>query len=221
MRVVLLDDIAGLGDAGAIVEVKNGYARNWLLPKRLAERATADAINRVTLIQRAAEVKRARRRSEAAEKFTVLNGKSITLTVKAGTAGRIFGSITTSAIVEEVRKQLGVELDRRHVQLDEPIKHLGEFEVPLRAAADVTGSVKVVVEPEGPRGQRGRGGAGGRRTAEVETPEQPEAVAEGGGDSNFAEPDQTEPNTSDEAGDGDVVGHVEEKYEQLESEVAG
>src|SRR5688500_8230367 len=98
MRVVLLDDIAGLGEAGAIVVVKNGFARNWLLPKRLAERATADAINRVTLIQRAAEVKRARRRSEAAEKFTVLNGKHITLTVKAGSAGRIFGSITSSAI---------------------------------------------------------------------------------------------------------------------------
>nr|MDQ3023251.1 50S ribosomal protein L9 [bacterium] len=173
MRVVLLDDIAGLGEAGAIVEVKNGFARNWLLPKRLAERATADAINRVTLIQRAAEVKRARRRSEAAEKFTILNGKSITLTVKAGTAGRIFGSITTSAIVEEVRKQLGIELDRRHVQLEEPIRHLGEFEVALRAAADVTGSVKVIVEPEGPRGQRGRGGAGARRGTEA-----PVAVAE-------------------------------------------
>src|SRR5687768_8501847 len=125
MRIVLLDDISGLGEAGSIVEVKNGYARNWLLPRRLAERATADAINRVTLIQRAADVKRARRRSAAAEMFAVLNGKSITLNVKAGTAGRIFGSITSSAIVEEVRKQLGVELDRRHIQLEEPIRHLG------------------------------------------------------------------------------------------------
>jgi large subunit ribosomal protein L9 len=211
MRVVLLDDIAGLGEAGAIVEVKNGFARNWLLPKRLAERATADAINRVSLIQRAAEVKRARRRSEAAEKFAVLNGQSITITVKAGTAGRIFGSITSSAVVDEVRKQLGVELDRRHVQLDEPIKHLGEFDVPLRAAADVTGSVKVLVEPEGPRGQRGRGTAGSRRgAAEAEAaPVVEEAPAMESAEAS-AEPVVESAETAPEA---------EDRYEQIEAEV--
>ena len=224
MRVVLLDDIAGLGEAGAVVEVKNGFARNWLLPRRLAERATADAINRVTLIQRAAEVKRARRRSEAAEKFTVLNGKSISLTVKAGSAGRIFGSITSSAIVDEVRKQLGVELDRRHIQLEEPIKHLGEFDVPLRAAADVTGSIKVLVEPEGPRGQRGRGASGGRRGApEAEAPQSEPLVQTAGdgeitsdnGQSGEVAADSAAVATDAGASDGD------EKYEHIESEVAG
>jgi large subunit ribosomal protein L9 len=218
MRVVLLDDIAGLGEAGAIVEVKNGFARNWLLPRRLAERATADAINRVTIIQRAAEVKRARRRSEAAEKFTVLNGQSITLTVKAGTAGRIFGSITSSAIVEEVRKQLGVELDRRHVQLEEPIKHLGEFDVPLRAAADVTGSVRVIVEAEGPKGQRGRGAAGGRRGAEVaEAPIEQVAPAESG------ELEEGADLTAAAVAEGDETAALpeEEKYAHIEDEVAG
>jgi large subunit ribosomal protein L9 len=222
MRVVLLDDIAGLGEAGAIVEVKNGFARNWLLPKRLAERATADAINRVTLIQRAAEVKRARRRSEAAEKFTVLNGKSISLTVKAGSAGRIFGSITSSAIVDEVRKQLGVELDRRHIQLEEPIKHLGEFEVPLRAAADVTGSIKVVVEPEGPRGQRGRGAAGGRRGSVEETAPvvQSEPMEQTAGDGEILSDGTEGVEASREEAALDTAGG-EDRYEHIEEEVAG
>lgn len=220
MRVVLLDDIAGLGEAGAIVEVKNGFARNWLLPKRLAERATADAINRVTLIQRAAEVKRARRRSEAAEKFTVLNGKSISLTVKAGSAGRIFGSITSSAIVEEVRKQLGVELDRRHIQLEEPIKHLGEFEVPLRAAADVTGSIKVIVEPEGPRGQRGRGAAGGRRGAVAETPATEEPMEQTAGDGEILSDGTEGIEASREEAATEATGG-EDRYEHIEEEVAG
>ena len=221
MRVVLLDDIAGLGEAGAIVEVKNGFARNWLLPKRLAERATADAINRVTLIQRAAEVKRARRRSEAAEKFTVLNGKSITLTVKAGTAGRIFGSITSSAIVDEVRKQLGVELDRRHIQLEEPIKHLGEFDVPLRAAADVTGSIKVIVEPEGPRGQRGRGpgAAGGRRGAVEPESAVEEAPADTPATDEGAE--TSEVTVAQGAEEPAAEAAAEERYETIEQEVEG
>jgi len=214
MRVVLLDDIAGLGEAGSVVEVKNGFARNWLLPKRLAERATADALNRVGLIQRAAEVKRARRRSEAAEKFTVLAGQSITLTVKAGTAGRIFGSITSSAIVSEVKRQLGVDLDRRHIVLEEPIKHLGEFDVPLRAAADVTGTLKVVVEPEGPRGQRGRGSAGARREAPAQVAEAPEVTA----DAAQAEEAPAEGQApAEEAASADT----DERYEQIETEVTG
>jgi len=226
MRVVLLDDIAGLGEAGAIVEVKNGYARNWLLPKRLAERATADAINRVTLIQRAAEVKRARRRSEAAEKFTVLNGKQINLTVKAGSAGRIFGSITSSAIVDEVRKQLGVEVDRRHIQLEEPIKHLGEFDVPLRAAADVTGSIKVLVEPEGPRGQRGRGAAGGRRGGAAESAAETTPMEQTAGDGEITSDGESGSETPETAEGTAASGEAasedgEDRYEHIESEVAG
>lgn len=157
MRIVLLDDIVNLGEAGAVVTVKDGYARNFLIPRRLAELATKDAMNRVTLIRRAAESKRARRKAEAADKFALLSGKSLTITMKAGTQSRLFGAVTAHTIIEEALKQLGIAIDRRHIQLDEPIKHLGEYTVPLRASADVTGELKVVVEAEGPKGQRGGG----------------------------------------------------------------
>jgi large subunit ribosomal protein L9 len=147
MKIVLLDDLVNVGQAGEIVEVRNGYARNYLLPKKLAERATKDALNRVMLIKRAADVKRARRMQEAAGKFALLAGKQLIIRMKAGTEGRIFGAVTSAMIADEVQIQFEVDLDRRHIMLDEPIKHLGEFHVPLRASADVTGEVLVVVEP--------------------------------------------------------------------------
>jgi large subunit ribosomal protein L9 len=146
MKIVLLDDLVNVGQAGEIVEVRNGYARNFLLPKGLAERATADALNRITLIKRAADVKRAKRMAEAAGKFALVAGKPLVIRMKAGTEGRIFGAVTSAMIADEVKIQYEVDLDRRHIMLDEPIKHLGEFNVPLRASADVTGELRVVVE---------------------------------------------------------------------------
>jgi large subunit ribosomal protein L9 len=147
MKIVLLDDLVNVGQAGEVVDVRNGYARNFLLPKGLAERATADSLNRIKLIKRAAEVKRAKRMAEAAGKFALLTGKQLVIRMKAGTEGRIFGAVTSAMIADEVMIQFEVELDRRHIMLDEPIKHLGEFHVPLRASAEVTGEVLVVVEP--------------------------------------------------------------------------
>jgi large subunit ribosomal protein L9 len=148
MRIVLLDDIITLGDAGEIVEVKDGYARNYLIPKQLAERATRDAINRIETIKRAAEAKRARRLGEAAAQFNLLADKTLVIQMKSGTESRLFGAVTSAMIADEVYRQFEVELDRRMVMLDEPIKHLGEFTIPLKASADVTGELKLTVEPE-------------------------------------------------------------------------
>jgi large subunit ribosomal protein L9 len=148
MKIVLLDDLVNVGEAGEIVDVKNGYARNWLIPQRLAERATADAINRINLIKRAAEAKRAKRMEEAAGKFHLLAGKTLAITMKAGTESRLFGAVTSAMIADEVKIQFDVDLDRRHIMLEEPIKQLGEYTVPLRASSDVTGEIKLVVEPE-------------------------------------------------------------------------
>jgi large subunit ribosomal protein L9 len=214
MKVVLLDDMPNLGEAGSVVEVKDGYARNFLLPRSLAERATKDALNRITLIQRAAEVKRARRKSEAAAIFQQLTDKVLTMTVKAGSQGRIFGSITSSMIVDEARKQLGVSIDRRHIHLEEPIRHLGEFTVPLRAAADVTGELKLSVEPEGPKAGRGGGRAAHQRAQEAaaSTPEAPESTeaAAAPGDAS-AEVPAEEP----------AEQVMEERYEDLETRMEG
>jgi large subunit ribosomal protein L9 len=148
MKIVLLDDIVNVGEAGEIVEVKNGYARNWLIPQRLAQRATKDAINKVELIKRGAETKRAGRMSEAAGKFAELAVHPLVIQMKAGTESRLFGAVTSAMIADEIVKQFDVEIDRRHIMLDDPIKHLGEFIVPLKASADVTGELKLIVKPE-------------------------------------------------------------------------
>src|SRR5690349_11123138 len=127
MRIVLLDDLANVGNAGEVVEVKNGYARNWLLPQGLAERATTDALNRVKLIKRAAEAKRAARMTAAAEKFGVLGDRELVIRLKTGAGNRVFGAVTTSLLADEVKTQFGIQLERRHIMLEEPIKQLGDF----------------------------------------------------------------------------------------------
>jgi len=148
MKVVLLDDIVNVGEAGDLVEVKRGYARNYLIPQRLAEPATKDALNRLELIKRAGEAKRAHRMSEAAGKFAELADRRLMIQMKAGTQSRLFGAVTSAMIADEISRQFGVEIDRRHVMLDEPIKHLGEFTVPLKASSEVTGEISLTVEAE-------------------------------------------------------------------------
>jgi large subunit ribosomal protein L9 len=148
MRVILLDDVANLGEAGSVLEVKNGYARNFLIPRHMAESATRDALNRLELIKRAAEAKRRRRMDEAAAKYAELARRTLTLVMRAGSENRLFGAVTSSLIADEVQKQFGIALDRRHVMLEDPIKHLGEYIVPLRASAEVTGEIRLTVEAE-------------------------------------------------------------------------
>lgn len=148
MKIVLLDDIVNIGEAGTVAEVKDGYARNYLIPKRLAQMATKDSLNRIGLIKRAANVKRARRMEEAASKFALLADKTLVIKMRAGTESRLFGAVTSAMIADEIVIQFEVEIARRHVMLDEPIKHLGEFTVPLRASADVVGEIKLTVEDE-------------------------------------------------------------------------
>jgi large subunit ribosomal protein L9 len=218
MKVILLDDMPNLGEAGSVVEVKDGYARNYLLPRSLAERATRDALNRVTLIQRAAEVKRARRKSEAAATFLGLEGKVLKITVKAGSQGRIFGSITSQQIVDEARKQLSINIDRRHVVLEDPIRHLGEFTVPLRASADVQGELKISVEPEGPKAGRGPGRRA-QHTVDTDTLAQAESATPA--------PEETEAAASDDDASQQIPREepaeavMEEQYEDLETRMQG
>jgi large subunit ribosomal protein L9 len=212
MRIVLLDDIHNLGEAGAVVSVKDGYARNFLIPRRLAEVATVDAINRVNLIRRAAEVKRAKRKAEAADKFTLLTGKSLTIVMKAGTQSRLFGAVTSQTIADETLKQLGVQLERRHILLDEPIKHLGEYNVGLRASADVTGELKIVIEPEGPKGQRRSGSPRGASPAEAAAAESEPGAADAAAPEAEAAP--AEAAVAEEAAAGD---QIEDKYAELDN----
>jgi large subunit ribosomal protein L9 len=145
MRVVLRADVDNLGKKGDLVEVADGYARNFLVPKGLALRATkgiekqADAMRR----NRAARDLRDREDAEAlAARFV---GRTITITARAGEGGRLFGSVTSTDIAVAVEQQVGAELDRRKIALDEPIKELGIAAVTVRLHPEVDATVQVEV----------------------------------------------------------------------------
>lgn len=215
MKVVLLDDVLNVGEAGEVVEVKNGYGRNYLIPQRLAERATKDAMNRVELIRRAAETKRARRMSEAAGKFAELSMRTLVISMKAGTESRLFGAVTSAMISDEIQRQFDVEIDRRHIMLEEPIKHLGEFTVPLKASADVTGEVRVVVEPERKPGELEQQLIEQER-AEREAAEVAEQAAEGGEEPEAVGEDPAAP--VGETAKAEEAADAHDKYEAHEEE---
>ena len=137
MKVILRSDVDGVGKRGDIVEVANGYGRNYLLPRGLALKATDGASSQAASMRRARDVRDASDRSSAQEVATKLVPTTITLTARAGAEGKLFGSITTTDIAEAVAAQTGIELDRRNLHLDEPIRTLGEHSATARLHAEV------------------------------------------------------------------------------------
>jgi large subunit ribosomal protein L9 len=145
--VLILQDQDNLGEVGDVVDVKPGYARNYLLPSGIATLPTPDALRLVERAKVAAAKERARRAAELADLATSLEGISVTLEERASEEGHLFGSVGAIAIIEALGKQ-GVELHEKMVALEEPIKELGIFNVPIRLANDVSAEIRVwVVEP--------------------------------------------------------------------------
>jgi large subunit ribosomal protein L9 len=126
MQVILRSDLDGLGKRGDIVDVADGHARNYLLPKGLALKATAGAVDQAAKMRRARDLRDASDRDAAATIASTLVPKVITITAKAGSEGKLFGSVTTADIVAAVEAQTGIKLDRKVVHLDEQIKTIGE-----------------------------------------------------------------------------------------------
>jgi large subunit ribosomal protein L9 len=148
MRIVLSKDVKGLGNAGEIKEVADGYARNYLLPRGLAVAATAAAVSQVEA-RRAADAKRqAREESSARTVADRLAAQPLVLHAKAGEQHRLYGSITSQDIADAIGRELGETFDKRKVELEEPIRALGTFTVPVRIARNVVASVNVEVQPE-------------------------------------------------------------------------
>lgn len=137
MKVILRDDVTGVGKRGDICEVADGYARNLLFPKGLAIVANPGASNQAAAMRRARDQRDSADRTAAQEIATKLVPTRITLVARAGTEGKLFGSITTSDIVAAVQAQTGIELDRRLVHLVEPIRHVGEHTAMARLHAEV------------------------------------------------------------------------------------
>jgi len=148
MKVVFLQNVEGSGRTGEIKEVADGFARNFLLPRRLAAPATADAIKRAEAIA-AAEARRQAELDQEARSLAEKLSAPIVITVRAGEQGRLYGSVTAADIAEEASKLAGEEVDRRLLVLVEPIKEVGIHEVPLRLTHNVEATLMVEVVGEG------------------------------------------------------------------------
>jgi large subunit ribosomal protein L9 len=145
MRLLLRADVDGVGKKGDLVEVADGFGRNYLVPKGLALRATKNIETQATAMRRSRDLKDAADRSAAEEIAKTLVPAVITITSRAGPEGRLFGSVTTVDVADAVREQTGVELDRRHLHLDEPIKVVGTHTVQAKLHADVEFAITVEV----------------------------------------------------------------------------
>jgi large subunit ribosomal protein L9 len=145
VRVILRRDVDTVGKRGDIVEVAAGYARNFLFPKGLAIKASPGAESQAASMRRARDVKDARDRGAAEEIATRLVPSVITVKAKAGSEGRLFGSVTASDVAEAVQAQTGIELERRRIHLDEPIKSIGTHQVVAKLHSDVEFPITVEV----------------------------------------------------------------------------
>jgi large subunit ribosomal protein L9 len=147
MQVILRDRLDNLGNAGDIVTVKPGYARNYLIPKGLAYAATDANVKRMEREKANVEKAAAETLQAARQQAGTLEGVSVTFTARAGEEGRLFGSITNADIAEKLAEQ-GIQIDRKQIQLDEPIKALGVTSVPVRLHPEVRPEIKVWVVKE-------------------------------------------------------------------------
>lgn len=146
MKVILLEDVKSLGKKGELVNVNDGYARNFILPKKLGLEATPKNLNDLKL-QKANEAKIAAEQLAAAKQLAEeMKEMQVKLAIKTGEGGRTFGSVSTKEIAQAAKEQLKLELDKKKMQLDEAIKSVGTHMVPIKLHPQVTGSLKVVVE---------------------------------------------------------------------------
>lgn len=152
MRVVFLEDVPGVADAATVKNVKNGYARNYLLPRKLAAPATPTELQALDRIEKAAQVKRNKLSADAQEVEASIRGVSVNLELRAGPTGRLFGAVTSRMIASELSKLTSWPLDHRNVILGDSIKDVGEYEVNIRIYRDVLTSVKVTVAAENQEG---------------------------------------------------------------------
>jgi len=148
MQVVLLKDIKRLGKAGEVRNVADGYARNYLIPRGLATMATSGAVREAQERATAEAKHQAREQAQAQTLAEELSTVVLTFKARAGETGHLYGSITSGDIAAELARQTGKPIDRRKVALEESLRDLGTYQVPLKLAGDVTATIKVIVEAE-------------------------------------------------------------------------
>jgi large subunit ribosomal protein L9 len=148
MKVLLLEDVHNLGDAGDVVKVADGYGRNYLLRRGLAKLASEGAVQEADQIRKSAERKRDRERAEAKDLAKRIEGLTLTFQARAGEKGKLYGSITPGDLAEALERELGQEIDRRKIVSD-PLRQVGEHLVQVRLLSEVSATIKVVIQAEG------------------------------------------------------------------------
>ena len=146
MDIILMQDVKALGKKGEIVKVSDGYARNFILPKKLGMEATKQNLYDLN-VQKAAEAKRQKEILEDAQNHAKkLEELTIKVSIKAGEGGKTFGSVSTKEIAAAMKEQFGLDIDKKKLQLNDPIKHAGTYTVPVKLHPQVTAELKILVE---------------------------------------------------------------------------
>ncbi len=148
MKVILQQDVKGQGKRGQMVEVSDGYARNFLFPKKLAVAANADNMNKMIMQDKAKKAQMEQEKAEAQEVAAKLPGCVVKIAAKAGTGGRLFGAVTSKEVAEALEKQHGMVIAKAKIIQEEPIKSFGSFELKCKLGHEVTGTIFVVVSEE-------------------------------------------------------------------------
>ena len=146
MKVILLQDVKAKGKKGQMIEVSDGYARNFMLPRKLAIEATADAVNTMRMNDKATQERIAKEKAEALEISRQLRDLTITVTAKGGGSGKLFGSITSQEIAEALKAKSGIVLDKRKIVISDPIKNVGTYTVTCKLGYEITAPLTVKIE---------------------------------------------------------------------------
>ena len=146
MKVILLTNVKGKGKKGQMIEVSDGYARNYMLPRKLAQEATADAVNTMRMNDKATAERQARERAEAVAISKQLRELTLVVKAKGGGAGRLFGAVTTTEIADALKKNAGINIDKRKLILDENIKNVGTYTVKAKLGYEIVGQFSVKIE---------------------------------------------------------------------------
>ena len=146
MKVILLQDVKGKGKKGQMLEVSDGYARNFMLPRKMAVEATADAINTMKMNDKATQERIAREKAEALALSTKLREMTLVVTAKGGGAGRLFGSVTNQEIADALKAKAGITIDKRKIVISDPIKNVGTYTVTCTLGYEITAPLTVKIE---------------------------------------------------------------------------
>ena len=146
MKVILLQDVKGKGKKGQMLEVSDGYARNFMLPKKMAIEATPDAINTMRMNDKATQERIAREKAEAMEMSNKLREMTLAVTAKGGGNGRLFGSVTNQEIADALAKNAGIKLDKRKIVISDPIKSVGTYTVTCKLGYEINAPLAVKIE---------------------------------------------------------------------------